>query len=138
MISFVNFLLGRVPIRVVVLDDRSGADDGPAATLRCENDIAVVGRSGPGRHIVELIRKVRPDVVVVDLTAPGARLATIARLAASCPEASVLLLAPAIGPEHMEAAYQLGIGGCLLDNSKAEDLGKAIRRIARGEQANDA
>ncbi|MCJ7500230.1 response regulator transcription factor, partial [bacterium] len=57
--------------KVLLVDDHSIVRKGLRLLMEAEEDIAVVGEAGDGQKAIDLVRKLSPDVVVMDITMPG-------------------------------------------------------------------
>ncbi|WP_341229250.1 response regulator transcription factor, partial [Nocardioides salarius] len=81
------------PIRVVLVDDHAVIRAGLAQLLASTDDISVVGQAGEGLQAVDVVREVRPDVVLMDLQMPGVDgVAATRRVRAEVPGVDVLVL----------------------------------------------
>jgi two-component system NarL family response regulator len=123
------------PIRLLVVDDHHVVRSGLAASLGLEDDLQVVGEGDNAAAVPALVRKHRPDVILMDLRMPGGSgiEATVA-LRAEAPEARVLMFTTFDGDEEIYRAMQAGARGYLLKSAPREELLTAIRAVAAGER----
>jgi DNA-binding NarL/FixJ family response regulator len=122
-------------IRVVLADDQALVRAGFRALLAHEDDIAVVGEAADGRAAVELARRFRPDVVLMDIRMP--LLDGIAATEAICADATssnvrVVVLTTYALDEYVFAALRAGASGFLLKDLEPEELRSAVRVVAAG------
>jgi DNA-binding NarL/FixJ family response regulator len=122
------------PIRVLVIDDHFVVRKGVCALLMDAEDIAVVGEGGDGREAVELARRLRPRVILMDLKLPElGGVEAIEEILAEQPEMGILVLT-AYGLEgQVLAAVAAGALGYLTKTAEREELIAAIRRVGQGE-----
>jgi DNA-binding NarL/FixJ family response regulator len=122
-------------IRTVLVDDQQLVRAGFRLILETERDIEVVGEAGDGREGVELARRTRPDVVLMDIRMPeldGVEATRI--LAATGPTApKVLILTTYDADEYVVEALRAGASGFLLKDAPPQQLIDAIRVIAAGD-----
>jgi DNA-binding NarL/FixJ family response regulator len=125
-----------VNIRVVIADDQVLVRAGFRVLVDSAPDLSVVGEAGTGTEAVELIRRKRPDVALMDVQMPeldGIQ-ATRQVLAGSDPVAvRVLILTTFDLDQYVYAALRAGASGFLLKDTRPADLLAAIRVIAAGE-----
>ncbi|GAB3965615.1 response regulator transcription factor [Actinoallomurus acanthiterrae] len=123
-------------VRVVVADDQVLVRAGFRVLVETAPDLSVVGEAGTGVEAVELIRRERPDVVLMDIQMPeldGIE-ATRRVLAGPDPVAvRVLILTTFDLDRYVYAALRAGASGFLLKDTPPADLLAAIRVIAAGE-----
>lgn len=121
------------PITVMLVDDHLLVRRGFRRMLEDDPEIVVVAEAGDGPEAVDLAARNRPDVVVMDFALPTMNGATAARkIAASVPEAAVLILSM-----HPEAAcvrncLEAGARGYLLKNAMDLELVQAVKTVAAG------
>jgi Response regulator containing a CheY-like receiver domain and an HTH DNA-binding domain len=118
-------------IRVVIADDHQTVLDGLCALLEKENDIQVIGQAVNGLEAVLLAKKLRPDVLVMDLMMPemnGIRAAEF--LQEQHLDARVVVLSMYSDPGLVRQAVASGILGYVLKSSPSESLLEAIRAAA--------
>ena len=123
-------------IRVLVADDHAVVRAGIVALLDDVDGIEVVGQASDGLAAVEEARRLRPDLVVMDVRMPGATgdVAT-ARIRAELPGTRVLILTTYESDSTIIAAIEAGASGYLLKAAPAEELVEGVRSVARGETA---
>ena len=122
------------PIRVVLADDHAVLRAGLRALLEAEPDMTVVGEAANGDEAVEQVRKLHPDVIVMDLTMPGlGGLAATRRISAGETETKVLVLTVHAEEEYLLPVIDAGGSGYVTKTSADRDLVRAIRVVAKGE-----
>lgn len=122
------------PIKVLVADDHMIVRSGIRHVLEGEAGFVVVGEAGSATEALQSSRKLRPDVVVLDISMPGmSGLDITSRLRAESPETKVLMLSMHDNPEYVLESVRAGAHGYLLKDTAATELREAIRTVCRGE-----
>jgi len=124
-----------VTIRVAVVDDQALMRDGFSMILDAQHDIAVVGDAANGQLGLELCRRTRPDVVLMDIRMPEMDGIEATRLITddSQIETKVLVLTTFDLDEYVYSAMRAGASGFLLKDTPAKELIAAVRVIANGD-----
>jgi DNA-binding NarL/FixJ family response regulator len=118
---------------VVLVDDHAVVRTGLAQLLEGAGDIAVVGQAGDGAEAVELVRRTRPDVVVMDLQMPGVDGVEATRqIVAEGLGAEVVVLTSFSDSTRIVAALDAGAVGYLLKDADPEDVLAGVRAVSRG------
>jgi DNA-binding NarL/FixJ family response regulator len=121
-------------IRVVLVDDHAVVRSGLAQLLTGAGDIDVVGQAGDGAEGVEVVRRTRPDVVVMDLQMPGTDGVEATRLiVAEDLGVEVVVLTSYSDSARIVAALDAGAVGYLLKDADPEDVLDGVRAVSRGE-----
>ena len=122
-------------IRVAIVDDQALMRDGFTMILDAQPDLDVVGDAPDGRLGVELCRRTRPDVVLMDIRMPDVDGIEATRLITADPECPtrVLVLTTFDLDEYVYAAVRAGARGYLLKDAPASELVAAVRVIAAGD-----
>jgi DNA-binding NarL/FixJ family response regulator len=124
---------GDEPVRVVLADDHPMYRYGVAAVLADEERINLVGQAASGREVLEMVRALRPDVVVTDMRMPDLTGIEVTRaLGAEQPELPVLVLTMHDDDESVYGAMRAGARGYLLKGADAGELVATIRTLAAG------
>jgi DNA-binding NarL/FixJ family response regulator len=123
-----------VTIRVLVADDQPLMRAAFDMTLRGEPDIELVGEAADGREAVDEARRLRPDVILMDVRMPrldGVEATRI--LAADDLTTKILILTTFDIDEYVMEALRAGATGFLLKDVRPDELVHAIRVVARGD-----
>jgi two-component system, NarL family, response regulator NreC len=130
--------VGARMIRIVVADDHAIVRTGIRALLAAAGDMQLVGEAGDGRVAVETVGRLRPDILLLDLTMPElGGLEVIARARAASPQTRVIVLSMHAEADFVRPALRNGARGYVVKGSGLDDLIKAIRVVASGERFFD-
>ena len=120
-------------ITVLLADDHTLVRQGFRALLEPEADIAVGGEAETGRQAVQLARKLRPDVVLMDIAMPLLNgLEATRQIIKEMPSTKVLVLSSYSDDEYVHQLTEAGAAGYLLKEAAVADLVKGIREVAKG------
>jgi len=122
------------PVRVLLADDHALVRAGIRALLESLEGIAVVAEAGNGGEVLELARKHRPDVVLLDISMPGiGGLEASAQLKQELPEVRVVMLSMHANEEYVLQALRAGAVGYMLKDSATAELELALQAVMQGE-----
>jgi DNA-binding NarL/FixJ family response regulator len=120
-------------IRVLVADDHTILREGIVALLERSGDIEVVAQANDGLQAVELALRLRPDVVVVDISMPGlSGIEVVRRLAGEPENMRVLVLTMHAEEEYVVHVVRAGASGFLLKDSASSEVLAAVKTLAAG------
>jgi DNA-binding NarL/FixJ family response regulator len=121
------------PVRVVLADDHPMFRYGVAAVLATSSDVEVVGEASNGRELLDVVERLRPDVVLTDLAMPGLSGAEATRaILIRHPGTGVLVLTMHGDDESVFAALRAGAAGYLLKGVDGAELVRAVLAVAAG------
>jgi DNA-binding NarL/FixJ family response regulator len=121
-------------VRVVVADDEPLVRSGLRLILEAERDLEVVGEAGDGAAAVEAVRRLRPDVVCMDVRMPGVDGLRATELVLRLPDPPrVLVVTTFQHDDHVVDALLAGASGFLLKRASAAAMVQAVRTVAAGE-----
>lgn len=121
-------------IRILVVDDESVVREGVVAILRLQKDLDVVGEAKNGAIAIQLAKKAKPDVVLLDLVMPVQDgLATIPILKELLPDSRILVLTSFAESDRVYQAIKSGALGYLLKDATRGQLLQAICDVADGQ-----
>lgn len=122
------------PIRVALVDDHAVIRAGLEQLLSGTDDIVVVAHAENGQQALEVVRRERPDVVLMDLQMPGVDgVAATRMIMAENLGVDVLVLTSYSDGERIVAALDAGAVGYLLKDADPDDVLHGIRAVSRGE-----
>jgi DNA-binding NarL/FixJ family response regulator len=119
-------------IRIVIADDHALLRTGLAGILGSQDDIDVVGEAADGQEAVALVRRLQPDVVLMDVRMPDLDGIEATRQLAGT-SARILMLTTFDLDRYVYAAMKAGAAGFLLKDTAPEALIDSVRAVARGE-----
>jgi DNA-binding NarL/FixJ family response regulator len=121
-------------IRIVIADDHPIVRDGLKKLLLLEDDFDVVGEAGDGREVLEKVRDLDPDVLLLDLRMPNMDgLATLQALAQVNKRTRVIILTASEDKNEFVQAMKLGCSGIVLKQTAPDLIVKSIRKVHSGE-----
>lgn len=121
-------------IRVLIIDDHTLFRSGIKLLLERQQGFEVVGEAGDGLDGAKRAKKLKPDVVLLDLHMPGTGgLAAIPLLLEEVPQTQIIMLTVSEDAEDLLDALRAGACGYLLKNIDTDFLLDSIRRAAAGE-----
>lgn len=121
-------------IRILIVDDHHIVRQGLAALLRTVPGFEVVAEAADGEQAVELFRRHRPDVTLMDLRLPKVNgVDAITRIREASPGARIVVLTTFDGDEDIYRALQAGAKGYLLKGMDLSELTEAIRTVHAGK-----
>ena len=123
-------------ISVVVVDDEQLVRSGFAALLASDPEITVVGTAGDGDAALAVIRRERPDVVLMDIRMPGRDGVSATAAITADPTLSgtrIIVLTTFDLDEYVHAALRSGASGFLLKDAQPAELLAAVHLVAQGE-----
>ena len=122
-------------ITVFIADDQAMVRQGFGALLAAQSDISVIGDAADGAAAVAGIRRLRPDVVLMDVRMPAMDGLTAARAVLTDPATApkVLMLTTFDIDDYVYEALRIGASGFMLKDAPADELVRAVRVVAAGD-----
>ena len=123
-------------INVLIVDDHAVVRQGVRALLETEPDINIVGEAADGAEALQAIRKLKPDVVLLDLMMPKLEgTEVIRRVVADGLKSRILVLTSFATDDKVFPAIKAGALGYLLKDSGPRELVDAIHQVHQGESS---
>lgn len=121
-------------IRLLLVDDHEVVRRGLRMLLENEADLAIEGEAGNGEEALELVEKLKPDVVIMDITLPDmSGIDATRRIKAAYPDVAVVSLTIHEDQQYFFEMLQAGAAGYVPKRAAPDDLITAIRAAHRGE-----
>jgi two-component system, NarL family, nitrate/nitrite response regulator NarL len=121
-------------VRIIVADDHPIFRDGLRRLLESERDFEVIAEACDGVEAVSLVRKLRPEILLLDLAMPRRHgLEALREMNSSALAVRVILLTAAAEKSQIVEALQLGARGIVLKDSATQILLRSIRAVMNGE-----
>ncbi|WEG14629.1 response regulator transcription factor [Pullulanibacillus sp. KACC 23026] len=120
-------------IRIVIAEDQRLLLGALSSLLNLEEDITVVGQAHNGEEAIDLIKRLNPDVCIMDIEMPLKSGLDVAEELkdSSC---KFIILTTFARPGYFERAREAGVSGYLLKDSPSEELARSIRTIMEGRR----
>ncbi len=124
--------------RIVLVDDHEVVRLGIKALLERHPHFEVVGEAGTAKEAIEVVERLLPDVVLMDIRLPGASgIDATEEITNNFPEIKVIMLTSFAEDDMLFSAIRAGASGYVLKQIGADDLIKAIEAVGRGEALLD-
>ncbi len=124
--------------RLLIADDHALAREGLRTMLASEPDMEVIGEAEDGLEALELCRRLRPDLVLMDVRMPKMDgLAATRAIKAECPATSIIVVTSSEDPDHLLEAIKAGAAGYVLKDATKGELRDAARKALGGESPLD-
>lgn len=121
------------PLRILLADDHTVLRSGLRHMLAAQGEFVVVGEAADGLETIEQTRRLKPDLVLLDLSMPGiGGLDALARIHAELPWVKVLVLTMHDDPGYVRQALAGGAVGYVLKTAADEELLRALQVVAEG------
>ena len=126
------------PIRILTVDDHPLLRDGIAALVSTQSDLRLVGEASNGREAIELFRKLRPDVTLMDVQMPEIDgIEALIAIRSEFPNARVIVLTTYKGDVQVTRALKAGAQAYLLKSLLRQQLLTTIRDVHAGRKRID-
>mgnify|MGYP001820287224 CR=1 FL=1 len=121
--------------RIFIADDHRIVRDGLRSLIDRENDLEFVGMAENGRQAVQMTRKLKPDVVIMDVSMPDLNgIDATSQIINEVPGVKVIALSMHSEKQLIDGMLQAGAAGYLLKESAFEELTKSIRIVCAGKK----
>jgi two-component system, NarL family, response regulator DevR len=125
-------------IHLLIIDDHEMVREGLKAMLTTEPDFEIVGDAANAEQAFELIERLHPDVILLDIRLPGMSGIDVCRAVMEhYPETAVIILTTFSDEALVAQCIQAGARGFIVKDIERFDLKRSIRAVARGEAAID-
>jgi DNA-binding NarL/FixJ family response regulator len=122
-------------IRVLTVDDHPLLRDGIAALIGSEEDMELIGEASNGREGLDLFRKLRPDVTLMDLQMPEMNgIDAIGAIRGEFPEARIIVLTTHPGDVQVSRALKAGARAYLMKGELRKELLETVRAVHAGHK----
>lgn len=122
------------PIKIVIADDHLMVREGIKQLIEFDGDIRVIGQASDGIECLDIIGKLYPDVLLLDINMPNMNgLEVLNSLKKSKPKLRILILSVHNEVEYVMKAIQSGANGYILKDSDSSVLKKAIFAVSSGQ-----
>ena len=126
------------PIKVVLAEDHDIVREGTRQLLERSSGLVVVGEAGDGEKAVELVERLQPDVVVMDVRMPRLTgLQAAQRIKSAYPHVRVLILSAYEDDQYVFPLLDAGVDGYLLKTTSGDDLIRAVETVHAGRKVLD-
>ena len=121
-------------VRILIAEDHVITREGMRRLLQEKPDLEIVGEAGSGEEAVQLVIKLQPDVVIMDIATPKMNgIEATRQIKLLIPATAVLVLSAYDDDEYVFGLLDAGAAGYLLKTVTGDMLAEAIRNVSRGE-----
>jgi two-component system response regulator NreC len=120
---------------IVLADDHHVVRQGLRSLLEAEPDFSVIGETGDGLEVTQLVERLRPHVLVLDLMMPGLNGLEVTRqVSQRSPQTRVVILSMHANEAYVLEALRAGAAAYILKESTADELVRAVREAVAGRR----
>jgi DNA-binding NarL/FixJ family response regulator len=120
--------------RIVIAEDHTILREGLRSLLSSNPNFEIVGEAGDGREAIRCAEKLKPDLILTDLSMPRMNgMEAIKEIKRESPASKVLVLTVHRGEEYILAAFRAGADGYLLKDSTHSELVMAVKKVLSGK-----
>lgn len=120
-------------IRVVVADDHPMFRAGIVFTFKNASGFEIVGEAATADEAISAAKRLKPDIVMLDINMPGSGLMAAAEITRSCPDVRVVMLTVAETSDSVNSALEAGASGYVLKGASGTELVRVVQSICGGE-----
>jgi len=125
-------------LRILIAEDHISVREGFRFIIESQTDMEVIGEVGDGRAAVEMASELLPDIVLMDISMPKLNgLKAAAKLKRVAPDIKILTLTRHTDSAFLHELLQAGVSGYVLKQSSSDEILRALRAIARGDNYLD-
>lgn len=123
-----------MPIKIIIADDHAMIREGLKQLLELDGDIIVAGEANDGQECIDMVKKLKPDVLLLDINMPGLDgLQTLSIIKKQKTNTKVIMLTIHRGMEYLVKALDMGCDGYVLKDSSISILKSAVLSVYNGE-----
>ena len=122
-------------IKIIIADDHATVRGGLKYALQTDENIEVVGEANDGLELIELNKKIKPDLLIVDVNMPKMNgINSIKEIRKNDKEVKILMITMHQNESYIRDAFNIGINGYLFKLADIEEFLRAVHRIVEGEE----
>lgn len=122
------------PVRILIADDHALVRSGLKALLCQLTGVAVIAEAGDGLEALRLIREIKPEIALLDISMPGLNgIDVTMRASKACPETRIIILSMHADREYVLQALRAGALGYVLKDADSSELEDAISAVGSGK-----
>ena len=121
-------------IKIIIADDHKVVREGTRELLQKESDLEVIAEAGDGEEAVDLVKRFKPNVVIMDIAMPKLNgIDATKQIKAINPRVAVLILTAYEHDQYVFALLEAGAAGYLLKDVRGQEVIEAVRAVHAGE-----
>jgi DNA-binding NarL/FixJ family response regulator len=120
--------------KILIADDHSMVRDGVKNLIHQNKDLVVIGEARSGNEALELYEKLRPDLLILDISMPDMNGMEVSRaILAKNPQANIVILSMYDDEDYISRCLEYGVKGYVVKNESGSELDFAIRSVLQGK-----
>lgn len=126
--------MNKTPITVVIAEDHTIVREGLKALLELRGEFKVIGEASSGRDAIDMVQRLQPDVILMDIAMPILNgFEATRQILSILPNAKILILSAHSDDEYLEHLMSMGVSGYLVKQNSGQGLVHAIRQVSKGK-----